>query len=66
MLPTKIIQQTQTKKLRLKLRGINKTRKRVTWRSDVVDNEHMNKKKSKKCCVYHRPKLWNESESESD
>ena len=31
--------------------------KRVTWSEDTVDNEHMGKKKSNICCIYHRPKL---------
>ena len=30
----------------------NKTRKRVTWTEDTVDNEHMGKKKSNICCIY--------------
>lgn len=25
----------------------------VRWKQDVVDNEHMNKKKTKICCIYH-------------
>lgn len=28
-------------------------RKRVTWTEDTVDNEHMNKKSSKVCCIHH-------------
>ena len=31
--------------------------KKVTWTEDTVDNEHMGKKKSNICCIYHRPKL---------
>lgn len=31
--------------------------KKVTWSEDTVDNEHMGKKKSNICCIYHRPKL---------
>lgn len=37
----------------------------VTWSGDVVDNEHMGKKKSKKCCIYHKPRTfgeWSDSE----
>jgi len=37
----------------------------VTWSEDVVDNEHMGKKKSKKCCIYHKPRTfgeWSDSE----
>lgn len=25
----------------------------VRWKQDVVDNEHMNKKKTKICCIFH-------------
>ncbi len=34
-----------------------KPKKSVTWTEETVDNEHMNKLKSKICCVYHRPRL---------
>ncbi len=39
----------------------------VRWSQDVVDNEHMNKKKSKKCCIYHKPRVFGEwSDTDSD
>lgn len=41
------------KEIQLKL----KEEKKVTWDENVIDNEHMNKKKSKICCIYHRPRL---------
>lgn len=28
-------------------------RRRVTWTEETVDNEHMNKKSSKVCCIHH-------------
>ena len=31
----------------------------------AVDNEHLNKKKSKKCCIYKKPKRFDESDTES-
>eukprot|EP00164_Ancoracysta_twista_P007563 GFYU01010763.1.p1 GENE.GFYU01010763.1~~GFYU01010763.1.p1 ORF type:complete len:128 (+),score=11.66 GFYU01010763.1:137-520(+) len=37
----------------------------VRWTDETIDNEHMNKKKTKKCCIYHKPKRWDESSSES-
>ncbi|CAG9567582.1 unnamed protein product [Danaus chrysippus] len=40
--------------------------KKVVWTEDTVDNEHMNKKKSKCCCIYEKPRRWDESDSESD
>lgn len=39
---------------------------RVRWREDTVDNEGMNKKKSKCCCVYQKPLQFGESSSETD
>lgn len=38
----------------------------VTWDPGVVDNEGAGRKKSNKCCIYHEPKAYDESESESD
>merc|ERR1712142_1205284 len=49
--------------LKLKLKKPRPTR-RVQWAEDTVDNEHMNKKKSKCCCVYKKPLKFGESESE--
>lgn len=42
--------QVQTVILRLAPRK----KKKVSWRSDTVDNEHMQKKKSKICCIFHK------------
>ncbi|KAL5504351.1 YPI1 [Sanghuangporus vaninii] len=36
---------------------------RVTWTEDVVDNEHMGKKKTKICCIFHKQKRYDESSS---
>lgn len=30
-----------------------KDQSNVRWKQDVIDNEHMNKKKTKICCIYH-------------
>ena len=49
----------------LKLRK-PKQEKRVNWTNDTIDNEHLNKKKSKCCCVYEKPKQMDESSSESE
>ncbi|XP_064615924.1 E3 ubiquitin-protein ligase PPP1R11-like isoform X2 [Liolophura sinensis] len=43
-----------------------KNDKKVQWSNDTVDNEHMNKKKSKCCCIYEKPKLFGESSSEDE
>ncbi|SCZ89914.1 BZ3500_MvSof-1268-A1-R1_Chr1-3g01658 [Microbotryum saponariae] len=37
---------------------------RVQWQDDVVDNEMLNRKKSKICCIYHKPKEFDESSSD--
>ena len=29
-------------------------KKRVTWHESVIDNEHMNKRKSNICCIFHK------------
>jgi len=48
----------------LRLRGGPSTRGRVRWAGDTVDNEGMGKKKSKICCIYHKPKRFDESSDE--
>ncbi|CAO3696017.1 hypothetical protein G6F70_006303 [Rhizopus microsporus] len=37
----------------------------IRWDESVVDNEHMNKKKTKICCIYHKPHVVGESDTES-
>ena len=44
-----------------------KPKKKLKWAEDTVDNENMGRKKSKKCCVFHKKKRFDESSSdESD
>lgn len=53
----------------LRVQGQPRDQDRVTWSDDVIDNEHMGKKKSKKCCVYHKPRVfgeWSDSEDSSE
>lgn len=52
----------------LRLRAVpDEPPQRVRWAEDVVDNEHLNKKSSKVCCIYHKPKEDGESSgSDSD
>lgn len=38
----------------------------VTWTPDTVDNEHMNKKKSKICCVFKKKRAFGEDSSDDD
>lgn len=49
----------------LRLRGGPRSAPRVTWTEDIVDNEHLGKKKSKICCIYHKPRKFDESSDES-
>ncbi|WVW84061.1 hypothetical protein I302_106089 [Kwoniella bestiolae CBS 10118] len=49
----------------LKLRGGPLKKQRVVWSDETVDNEGMGKKKSKICCIYHKPKAFDESSDES-
>ncbi|QRW17711.1 Type 1 phosphatases regulator YPI1 [Rhizoctonia solani] len=49
----------------LRLRGGPRSRPRVMWDADVIDNEGCGKKKSKICCIYHKPRRFDESSSES-
>ncbi|KAI1318816.1 Type 1 phosphatases regulator ypi1 [Mortierella claussenii] len=49
----------------LELTGESSTGRRVQWDDDVVDNEHMGKKKSKICCIFKKQKEFGESSDES-
>lgn len=52
--------------IHLKLKKPKNTSKQVSWDAHTVDNEHMNKKKSKCCCIYEKPKKFGEpDENES-
>ncbi len=41
-------------------------KKVVQWGEDVVDNELLGRKKSKKCCIFHKRRKFGESSSESE
>ena len=38
----------------------------LTWDESVVDNENLGRKSSKKCWIYHKPKAFDESDTESE
>lgn len=42
-----------------------KEKKNVHWKEGTVNNENMGKRKSKICCIYHKPRL-NPDDSSSD
>ncbi|KAJ3772317.1 phosphatase inhibitor-domain-containing protein [Lentinula raphanica] len=49
----------------LRLRATTrKPRQKVVWREDVVDNEGAGRKSSKICCIYHKPRAYDESSDE--
>ncbi|BGP51697.1 Type 1 phosphatases regulator ypi1 [Rhodotorula kratochvilovae] len=50
----------------LRLRGRGDPGRGVTWAGGTVDNEGLGRKKSKICCIYHKPRAFDESSDESD
>ncbi|KAA1476281.1 hypothetical protein DENSPDRAFT_932936 [Dentipellis sp. KUC8613] len=48
----------------LRLRGGPRDRPTVAWVEGVVDNEMLGRKKTKICCIYHKPKNFDESSDE--
>jgi hypothetical protein len=46
------------------VRLVLKKKKKVVWAEGTVDNENLNKKSSKKCCIYHKPRVFGESSSD--
>lgn len=42
------------------------TNRHVTFQQGVIDNEGMNRRKSKCCCIYRKPHAFGESSSSSD
>ncbi|XP_058819783.1 E3 ubiquitin-protein ligase PPP1R11 isoform X2 [Topomyia yanbarensis] len=62
-IPSTSTQQAPVLRLRLQK---PRTTKQVKWTNGTVDNEHMNKKKSKCCCIYRKPTEFGESSSESE
>ncbi|KAL3638694.1 hypothetical protein CASFOL_016601 [Castilleja foliolosa] len=41
-------------------------KKQVSWKEGTVDNEFMNKKSSKKCCIFHKEKPFDEDYSDEE
>ena len=37
---------------------------RIQWSEDTIDNENLQRKSSKRCCIYHKPKKFGESDSD--
>ncbi|AES80832.1 protein phosphatase inhibitor protein [Medicago truncatula] len=45
---------------------LNRKKKKVSWKDGTVDNEFMQKKSSKKCCIFHKEKPFDEDDSDED
>ncbi|KAF6147617.1 hypothetical protein GIB67_031608 [Kingdonia uniflora] len=56
-------QQQQTLVLRL---SRPQSRKKVTWKEGTVDNEFLQRKSSKKCCIFHKEKPFDEDDSDDE
>ncbi|KAL7986303.1 hypothetical protein Chor_011469 [Crotalus horridus] len=55
----------ENRSLTIKLRK-RKPSKKVEWSSDTVDNEHLGRRSSKCCCIYEKPRAFDESSTESE
>ncbi|KAL0360077.1 UNVERIFIED_CONTAM: Type 1 phosphatases regulator YPI2 [Sesamum radiatum] len=45
---------------------LKRPKKKVSWKEGTVDNEFMNKKSSKKCCIFHKEKPFDEDDSDAE
>ncbi|KAI3460669.1 hypothetical protein Pfo_017332 [Paulownia fortunei] len=45
---------------------LKRPKKKVSWKEGTVDNEFMNKKSSKKCCIFHEEKPFDEDDSDPE
>ncbi|KAI3403237.2 YPI1 [Candida oxycetoniae] len=43
-----------------KKKSKSKSKQGVRWSENVIDNEHMNKKKTKICCIFHPQRSFDE------
>ena len=46
--------------------SVSSTRPHVTWDEATVDNEGLGRKSSKRCCIFHKPREFGESSTESE
>eukprot|EP00897_Mesotaenium_endlicherianum_P004809 jgi/Mesen1/4356/ME000022S03649 len=63
---TTINQIGRSREERVVLRLGPRRKKKVTWQEDTVDNENMGKKSSKKCCIFHKEKGFDEDSSDDE
>mmetsp|Transcript_31334 Transcript_31334/g.23281 ORF Transcript_31334/g.23281 Transcript_31334/m.23281 type:complete len:99 (-) Transcript_31334:53-349(-) len=43
---------------------LREAKKGITWTEDTIDNEHLGRKSSKRCCIFHKKKHFGESDSD--
>lgn len=36
----------------------------ISWTQDTIDNEHLGRRSSKRCCIFHKVKRFGESDSD--
>jgi len=59
-------QPTDSQVVHLKLKKSKNNKKQVKWDEHTVDNEHLNKKKSKCCCIYEKPKQFGNPDDDDE
>ncbi|XP_078434919.1 inhibitor-3 [Wolffia australiana] len=45
---------------------LSRPKKKVTWKEGTVDNEFLGRKSSKKCCIFHKEKPFDECSSDDE
>ncbi|KAK3031776.1 hypothetical protein RJ639_037073 [Escallonia herrerae] len=45
---------------------LNRKKKKVTWKEGTVDNEFLQKKSSKKCCIFHKDRPFDDDDSDDE
>ncbi|CAH9115253.1 unnamed protein product [Cuscuta epithymum] len=45
---------------------LKRRKKKVSWKEGTVDNEFLNRKSSKKCCIFHKEKPFDEDYSDDE
>mmetsp|Transcript_5216 Transcript_5216/g.6390 ORF Transcript_5216/g.6390 Transcript_5216/m.6390 type:complete len:114 (-) Transcript_5216:1128-1469(-) len=61
---TTVLEQPATEEVKVVQMQL-KPKQNVQWTEDTIDNEFMNKKKSKICCIYEKPKTHPDDTSSS-
>lgn len=59
-------QVTDGQVVHLKLKKPKNNNKQVSWDAHTVDNENLNKKKSKCCCIYTKPKKFGDPDESEE